>query len=413
VAPLGRQFWGRLIVRLLYLSLNVPFPADNGHKMRTWGTLRALKAEGHEVTLLCLACDGTEDVDSAALKEGCDALEIIPHAATPASVSTDYTGRLRALASSRPYSAVRLASPALRTRVADLLAAGPVDAVVCDTIFMTANVPAEFPPIIVNSPDVEHVMLARFLAHERHPARRAYAAFELAKLRRWERAVCRRAALVLVCSAVDRAAIEALCPGARVAVVPNVIDVEQYSPAPEDDPSILLYSGGMDWYPNQDAVTYFAARIFPELRRRFPSLRFIVAGRTAPTNFHRRFRDLAGVEFTGPVPDMRAAIARAGLCVVPLRIASGTRLKILEAAAMAKPIVSTQVGAEGLDFIHGKEIILADEPAAFVEAVTELLSDPDRRTALGHAARRRVETAYGMPVLQQSVLAALTGEAWT
>lgn len=398
-------------MRLLYLSLNVPFPADNGHKMRTWGTLRALKVEGHEVTLLCLAPDGRMDVDSAALKEGCDALEIVPHTGKAASVATDYSGRLRALASPRPYSARRFASLTLQARVGDLLSVGPVDAVICDTIFMTVNVPEPSLPVIVNSPDVEHVVLSRFLAHERHPARRAYAAIELAKMRRWERAVCRRAALVMVCSAADRAVIETLCPGVRTAVVPNVIDVEQYSPVPGGDPSVVLYSGGMDWYPNQDAAAYFACHIFPELRRRFPSLRFVVAGRMPPESFRRRLSEVPGVEFTGRVADMRLEIARAGLCVVPIRIGSGTRLKILEAAAMAKAIVSTRIGAEGLDFIDGEEIVLADEPATFVEVMTMLLRDSARRCVLGQAARRRVEKAYSAPVLQQSVRAALA--AWS
>jgi glycosyltransferase involved in cell wall biosynthesis len=263
---------------------------------------------------------------------------------------------------------------------------------------MTVNVPRGFAPIIVNSPDVEHVVLARFLAHERDAARRAYAALELAKTRRWERAACRRAAVVR------------LCPGARVAVVPNVIDVEQYAAAPDGDPSIVLYSGGMDWYPNQDAVAFFADRILPELRRRYPTLRFVVAGRTPPAAFHARYRGRPGVEFTGRVPDMRTEIARAGLCVVPIRIGSGTRLKILEAAAMAKAVVSTRVGAEGLGFRDGSEIVLADEPPAFIDAVTALLGDHARRRALGQAARRRVETAFGPAALRCSLHAAL--RAW-
>jgi glycosyltransferase involved in cell wall biosynthesis len=396
-------------VRFLYLSLNVPVPADNGHTMRTWGTLRALKAEGHEVTLLCLAPDAAADIDSATLKLGCDAFEIVPHAGRP--TSADYAGRLRALVSSRPYTVRRFASPALRARVAELLATESVTAAVCDTIFMTDNVPPNAVPLIVNSPDVEHVVLSRYIAHERNPARRAYAVTELVKMQRWERAACRRAALMMVCSAADRAAFKALWPGVRAAVVPNVVDVEQYGPAPEGDPSIVLYSGGMDWLPNQDAAAYFALEIFPALRRRFPGLRFVVAGRTPPQGFRRRLSNIPGVEFTGRVPDMRAEIARAGLCVVPVRIGSGTRLKILEAAAMAKAIVSTRVGAEGLNFVAGEEIILADDPPSFIEAVTTLLNDPARRRAVGHAARRHVESTYNTANLQEALRTALS--AWT
>jgi len=395
-------------VRFLYLSLNVPFPADNGHRMRTWSTLRALKAEGHETTLLCLAPDAAPDPDTVALKEGCDAFEVVLHASRPLSVSADYAGRLRALLAARPYTARRWSSPALQARVASLLTAERFDAAVCDTIFMTENVRSNSVPIIVNSPDVEHVVLARFLAHEHNPLRRAYATVELSKTRRWERTVCRRGALVLAASATDQDVLETLCPETRVAVLPNVIDIEHYAPAPNGDPSIILYSGGMDWYPNRDAVDYFARQVFPALRRSFPNLRFRVAGRASDA-FRQHFIGMAGVEFTGYVPDMRVEIARAGLCVVPIRIGSGTRLKILEAAAMSKAIVSTSVGAEGLDFVDGSEIVLADGPAALVGAVTVLLGDPARRRSLGQAARRRVEASYGTTALQQALSASLAG----
>jgi glycosyltransferase involved in cell wall biosynthesis len=134
----------------------------------------------------------------------------------------------------------------------------------------------------------------------------------------------------------------------------------------------------------------------------------VVAGRSGSDNFQAKFARLRHVRFTGPVPDMRAEIAKAAVCVVPLRIGSGTRLKILEAAAMAKPIVSTRIGAEGLDFVDGEEIILTDRPEAFARAVADLLADPLRRHMLGKAARRRVEQQYGLASLRSALREALT-----
>jgi glycosyltransferase involved in cell wall biosynthesis len=153
-------------------------------------------------------------------------------------------------------------------------------------------------------------------------------------------------------------------------------------------------------------VEFFALRILPEVRGLLPDVKFVVGGRNPPGWLRRRFAGIAGVEFTGTVPDMRAEIAKATVCVVPLRIGSGTRLKILEAAAMAKPIVSTRLGAEGLDFVDGREIVLADDPKAFAGAVAELLSDASRRRQLGQAARTRVEECYGVPALRAAVRAA-------
>jgi glycosyltransferase involved in cell wall biosynthesis len=189
-------------------------------------------------------------------------------------------------------------------------------------------------------------------------------------------------------------------------VVPNVVDTDHYQPSGAEEPCTVLYQGGMDWYPNRDAVEFFVSAILPRLRASVPEARFVVGGRSPSDEFRRRFAAVPGIEFTGTVPDMRTEIARAAVCVVPLRIGSGTRLKILEAAAMAKPIVSTRVGAEGLDFVGGREIVLADEPKAFAEAVADLLRDASRRRELGRAARRRAQECYSLPVLRTAVSAA-------
>jgi glycosyltransferase involved in cell wall biosynthesis len=205
---------------------------------------------------------------------------------------------------------------------------------------------------------------------------------------------------------VDEALLRRLAPRSAIAVVPNVVDTETYRPAPQTGEPVVLYQGGMDWHPNRDAVEHFAAAILPALRRRAPEAVFRVAGRGPDPAFRRRM-ERAGVAFTGTVPDMRAEIARAAVCVVPLRIGSGTRLKILEAAAMGKAIVSTALGAEGLEFTDGEEILIADDPEVLAARVADLLADAPRRHALGAAARRRAVASYGMPVVRQTLRAAL------
>jgi glycosyltransferase involved in cell wall biosynthesis len=163
----------------------------------------------------------------------------------------------------------------------------------------------------------------------------------------------------------------------------------------------------MDWYPNRDAVNHFVSRILPDLLILVPSVKFLVAGRIPSDSFAGRFVDKANIEFTGFVSDMRSVLGNATVCVVPLRIGSGTRLKILEAAAMAKSIVSTHLGAEGLDFVNGKEIVLEDDPSRFAKAVALLLSSPRYRDALGYAARKRVEAEYSFVPLRKALRLAL------
>jgi glycosyltransferase involved in cell wall biosynthesis len=324
------------------------------------------------------------------------------------SSSGNYLGRFRALPGSLPYAVTRFQSKAMQGRIVQWVQSGRVDAVLSGMPYLLANVPASLPaPVIVNCHNIEHLILRRYLPFERSRLRRAYAWIECRKLEHWEKEVCSHASLLLVCSEHDRSVIARLCPGPSVAVVPNVVDVDRYTPSYHSDGATILYTGGMDWFPNRDAVEFFVTQIFSRIRSQVPDVRFVVAGRNPPEEFRQRLGRVPGVEFTGTVPDMRAEIASATVCVVPLRIGSGTRLKILEAAAMAKPIVSTRLGAEGLEFRDGQEIALEDEPAAFADAVVKLLSAAPDRHRLGLAARTRVERNYSFSALRASLRRAL------
>jgi glycosyltransferase involved in cell wall biosynthesis len=195
-----------------------------------------------------------------------------------------------------------------------------------------------------------------------------------------------------------------------VAVVPNIIDVDAYRLSPSSDGLNVLYLGGLDWYPNRDAVEFFVSAILPELTRLVPSAKFVVAfspDHAPPGEFLQRFTKIPQVHFV-QTEDPRAEIAKSCVFAVPIRIGSGTRFKILEAAAMGKPIVSTTVGAEGLDFVNADEILLTDEPRIFARAVATLLTDECSRIALGQAARHRAEQQYSFSVLRTAVREALS-----
>jgi glycosyltransferase involved in cell wall biosynthesis len=186
-------------------------------------------------------------------------------------------------------------------------------------------------------------------------------------------------------------------------VLPNVVDVGAYTPAPGDDGHTVLFTGAMDWLPNQDGAEYFIRDILPKLRQLTAGMRFVVAGRNPPPEMLRRYGEIPDVHFTGTVRDIRSVIAQAAVCAVSLRIGSGTRMKILEAGAMGKAVVSTTLGAEGLGFRHEEEILLADDPRSFAQAVASLLKDPALRRRLGHAARQRVERDYSLTNLQSRI----------
>ncbi len=183
----------------------------------------------------------------------------------------------------------------------------------------------------------------------------------------------------------------------RCAVVPTGVDTEYYRPsATARVPNNLVFTGSMDWLANQDAMLYFAAEIFPRIQAEIPNVALSIVGRNPPPRI-RKLGETPGIHVTGTVSDIRPYVHGAKVYVVPLRIGSGTRLKLLEAMAMGKAIVSTGIGAEGLPVEHGHNIVLADTPAAFAAETVALLRDRERRGALGLNARETAERDHAWP----------------
>jgi glycosyltransferase involved in cell wall biosynthesis len=395
-------------VRVLFVALAVPFPPSNGQRLRNWMLLRALATEGHSVALLSFADPHDFDQDLGPLRDACESVQLVPLPSTGTEGWREPLARLRRLTSPLPYGTFRYRSTEMEAAVRGLLDRRKTEIVVCDDIYQFENLPKSVQAcLLLNKHDLTFVVLRRLLARMRNPFKLAYGWLEYRKLRKWEALVTSQVAGVLVCSETDRRMLQAMVPGIRMIIAPNVIDVDSYIPTRCSEHKTVLYFGAMDYHANQDAVGFFVMRILPEVRRLVPDVKFVVAGRNPPDWLRRRFAGIPGVEFTGSVPDILVEIAKAAVCVVPLRIGSGTRLKILEAAAMAKPIVSTRVGAEGLDFVNGEEIILADQPTDFAQAVANLLTNPSCRRTLGAAARRRVELQYGLPALRVALRGAL------
>jgi glycosyltransferase involved in cell wall biosynthesis len=391
-------------MRLLVLSITSPVPANNGVKMRTWSILRALAAEAHELVLVAFADPCDANGLSLELSKICQRVILMPHRFKSLSSSKDYIGRAAHLFAQAPYGVAATRSGQMASQIVALLSENAVDAILCEQTDLVTNLPAQLPvPLVIDFHNVDYLIMERYVRFESNPAKRLYARLEGRKLREWERRACQRASTAWACSEYDRALLQQLRPSLPMFVVPNVVDVDEYAPDSAEDPRKILFQGGMDWYPNRDAAEFFVTQIFSRIRSCVPDVRFVVAGRNPPEEFRQRLSRVPGVEFTGTVPDMRAEIASAAVCVVPLRMGSGTRMKILESAAMAKPIVSTRLGAEGLEFVDGQEIVLEDEPAHFADAVVKLLNAAIDRQRLGRAARKRVEQNYSFPALRTSL----------
>jgi glycosyltransferase involved in cell wall biosynthesis len=250
---------------------------------------------------------------------------------------------------------------------------------------------------LLDEHNIEFDIVKRTAEAEGSAARRVYSSIDWRKLKREEQSAWRWFDGVTVTSERDAGLLAQLEPATRVSVIPNGVDVQQFSPAPPTtDPDSLLFFGALNYHPNNEAVRYFVADIFPLILAKRPSTKLWLVG-PAPENITA----LRGpsIEVTGYVDAVEPYIDRASAVVVPLRLGGGTRLKIVEAMAKSKAIVSTRVGAEGIDIVHDQHALLADDPRAFADHVEQVLSDGALAKRLGQAARGLAESSYSWPAL--------------
>jgi glycosyltransferase involved in cell wall biosynthesis len=381
-------------MRILWVKMNGLWPATTGGRVRSLHILSQL-SQRHSVTLL--STHGPDD-DPRGLERAlphCQRVISIPYAA-PKKGTAAFAGAVaRSWLSADPVDLWKWRIGAVRDQVRHLLARDSVDVCVADFLFAIPNVPlGGSTPVALFEHNVEYMIWQRLAALERQPFRRALFELEWRKLRRREANACTRASLTIAVSEEDERRLAVLAPTARTAVIGTGVDTSYFMPAGRTEiPARLVFSGSMDWHPNEDAVLYFSDAILPRIRARLPEASLVVVGRN-PSARLREAAGRAGFLVTGTVDDVRPYIDEAALSVVPLRAAGGTRLKIFEALAMAKAVVSTTVGAEGLPMTSGREFVAADEPDDFADAVVSLVNDPARRRAIGQAGRSLVEANY-------------------
>jgi glycosyltransferase involved in cell wall biosynthesis len=381
-------------MRILWVKMGSLWPLNTGGRLRSFHILSELSRR-HQVTLLTTRSADNGPYGLASHLPGCKRVVAIPYTIPKYKSARFALALLRSWSSALPVDVLKFHVTSLAGEVRRLIERREVDLCIADFLSATVNVPLEGPiPVVFFAHNVEHMIWKRLCQNERNPWRRALLQLEWLKMRRYEAHVSGRVPLTIAVSEPDRALLTALAPGARIRTIPTGVDTTYFSPnGVHEQPVGLVFSGSMDWYPNEDAVLHFIEAVLPRIRREVPGVSLTVAGRN-PSPRLSIAASAVGVRITGTVDDIRPYLAEAAVYVVPLRIGGGTRLKIFEALAMGKAVVSTTVGAEGLPLIPGKHFVQADDPADFGRAVVSLLRDADRRRALGLAGRRLVEERY-------------------
>jgi len=380
-------------MRILWVKIGGLWPLNMGGRLRSFHAIAEL-AKRHRVTVLTTHGPADDPEGLKANLKDCERIVSIPYLIPKAGTSRFAVALLGSWLSSYPVDLWKCRVPALRSKVDEVLSAG-VDVCVADFLVAAANVPVGgVTPTLLFEHNVEYMIWKRLHAVETRAWRRALLAAEWRRMRRYEARACRQARLTVAVSEADRALLAASAPGADIRAIPTGVDAAYFHPnGTAEKPARLVFTGSMDWYPNEDAIIHFMEAILPCLRRRIPGLTITVVGRN-PSERLKALGAAKGVQITGTVDDVRPYVAEAAVYVVPLRIGGGTRLKIFEALAMGKAVVSTSVGAEGLPMTPGQHFLQADSPEDFAKAVLALLEDVPRRRAIGEAGRRLVEARY-------------------
>ncbi|MFT3790720.1 MAG: glycosyltransferase family 4 protein [Rudaea sp.] len=389
------------MAKILVLTSRVCYPPREGHQLRTWHLLRALARE-HEIHLLSFARADDATDEAAPLRALVASMQTFPIPSERSRFALA-AGLVAATAASTPFVVKKYTSPALRAHAARL--ARTADLIHVDMLpLMSAVVDIDARvPLVLNAHNVEHELLRQRAEVETRALHRTFLRSQVGKLRDYEIAACRRARLVLTCSQIDanHLSSEGI---SQTRVVPNGIDTQfnRPDPRPGARPARLVFVGQMGWFPNADGMRWFLDDVFPRILAQRPETELVVVGKSGglevPAGVAHRVR-LAGF-----VDDVRAAVTEAGVYIVPLRAGSGTRLKVLEAMALGMPIVTTRVGAEGIDLEHGRNALFAESADAFADAVLELLAAPDKARHLGDAAHALAVARYDWEAIGAELL---------
>lgn len=377
-------------MKVLWVKAGKLIPVDTGGKIRTYNILYRL-AKQFEITLLSYY-DGPQDpAYEAALLEQFPQAQLIPTGVLDAGGFPSVLRYARQLPRRAPYSVSKFTHRKVRKAVADALSSGRFDLLICDFLAVSLNFPdSPRVPCILFQHNVESVLWERMAATESNPLRKLAYMYEAARMLPYECQALSRFHYVLAVSEQDRQQMLKMQPQCKITVIRTGVDVRATSPSPPSSitPPRIVFSGSMDWEPNVDAVEYFCIQILPQILSVFPDAIFQIVGR----NPLARVKCLASksVQVTGTVPSVTEYLRNATIVVVPLRIGSGTRLKIYEAMALGKALISTSIGAEGLDFQNGRDLLLADDSSSFAKAILMLLREGEIRRKFELAARQLV-----------------------
>lgn len=386
------------MARVLYLTQVLPYPLNTGARVRQYYVLRHL-ARQHQVTLVSFVRADDKPEHVAHLQTVCHAVHTVPMVR---SRWRDIRAALKGALTRLPIVIARDEIAPMQQTLARLMASESFDVVHADQVSMSKyGLQGQGSRRVLDLHNAMYLVTARLATHETNPLKRAIYQREARALARYEAELCARYDQVTFVTDEDRQLIEeqikrwkVRVPDRRFTTIPICIDPSDKRPVtPIAQPQRITALGVMFWPPNAEGVLWFAQEIWPHIHAQQPDLTFTVVGKNPP-DYLTQLHGTAGIEVLGYVPDVGKILAETAAFVVPLRAGGGMRVKILDTWSWGLPIVSTSIGAEGIEICDGENILIADEPEAFSAAVLRAVTDHDLNRRLRVNGRRWVEEKY-------------------
>ena len=386
--------WSWIAMKILWVKAGGLVPPDTGGKIRSYNILRQL-AKHHEITFFSFYAAHENDVHEE-LRQTFQKVVLIPLNLPKPKGARELVDYAAHLISREPYNLTKYCRPVVRNRLRELLHEEKYDVILCDFLAAAGAIPWGWPcPKVLFTHNVEAAIWRRHYEVAGNPLWKVVSWTEWKRMAWAERRYLKKADHVLAVSQNDLEVFAGFVDRQKLTVAETGADTDFFFPTDEPEtPNTLVFTGSMDWLPNEDAILFFTKEIFPLVLAEVPDASLCVVGRNPSQGLKALAASESNIQLTGWVEDVRPYLTRSAVCIVPLRIGGGTRLKIYEAMSMAKAVVSTSIGAEGLPVKNDEHLLVADTPASFADSIVQLLRDPPRREQLGRRARQVVQRNY-------------------
>jgi glycosyltransferase involved in cell wall biosynthesis len=391
------------MAKILFVTTRIPYPPWEGHQIRTYNLLKRV-CEDHDVHLVSFVRKDEDAAHAEHLETICKSVDLIEIPADKNKFKF-FSVLLAGVLTEIPFVVRKYYSPEMEQKLKIVIDHMAPDLVHFDMLPLAQYLPlCSGIPTVLNDHNVESLLVQRRAESATSLPQKVFFSNQSNKLEKFEEYAVRNATEVLACSHDDVSILSDMGDGKTVHMIANGVDTEAFVPsdAVKIDPHKIIFVGGMGWFPNKDGMNFFIREALPLIVERNPQTQVTVVGKPAGLNIPEAMRD--HVTATGFVDDFRPLVHEAGVYILPLRVGSGTRLKLLEAMAMGKAIVSTTIGAEGVELIHEKSILLADSPEQIADQVIRVMRDSNLRDQLGNAAHALAVAQYDWRALGDQML---------